>query len=94
MMENFSAISLSILAVLVILGIVFWIITIKRGKEGRPVTTNYRALFMMGVIFTGAGVTLSLSTDNPGFYGMAMMGIVYFVIGLANRDKWQDTSRK
>lgn len=92
-MDNLPVIALSILAVLIMLGIIFWIITLRRGKEGRPVTTNYRALFVMGIVFTGAGIALSISTDNPGFYGMAAVGIVYLIVGLTNRDKWDDESK-
>ena len=93
-MENIPVIALSLLAVLVILGIIYWIITLSRGKAGRPVTTNYRALFVMGIIFTGAGISLAISTDNPGFYGMAALGVVYFIVGLTNRDKWGDGSKR
>jgi len=25
---------------------------------------------------------------NPGFFGFIALGIIYMIIGLANRDKW------
>jgi len=93
-MDTLPVIALLIFAFLVLFGIVFWIITLMKGKAGRPVTTNYRALFVMGIIFTGAGISLAVSTDNPGFYGMTALGIVYFIVGFTNRDKWENGSDK
>jgi hypothetical protein len=51
-------------------------------------TTNYQALFVIGITFMGAGVALMVST-GPAMLGLTAIGIVFMVIGLANRDKWQ-----
>jgi hypothetical protein len=50
--------------------------------------TNYQALFVIGIIFMGAGVSLAVSV-GPAMYGLFVVGIVFFVIGIGNRDKWQ-----
>jgi hypothetical protein len=41
----------------------------------------------MGIIFLGAGIAISVATKiiNPLF----MLGLVYFAMGLANKDKWK-----
>ena len=63
--------------------------------ESEPVTpsepeepkTNYRALFVIGITFLGAGTALGASV-NMALFGLTAMGIIFMAIGLANRDKW------
>ena len=45
--------------------------------------TSYQTLFIMGIIFTGAGVAI-------GFAPMMLLGLIFMFIGLFNRDKWSD----
>jgi hypothetical protein len=47
---------------------------------------NYAAFIVIGIIFLGAGAALGTATI-PGLYGLAALGIVFLVIGLANREK-------
>lgn len=53
--------------------------------------TDYRALFNMGTIFLGAGISISIATKtiNPLF----ILGLVYFIMGLANKDKWKTNDK-
>jgi uncharacterized membrane protein len=53
--------------------------------------TDYRALFNMGTIFLGAGIAISIATKtiNPLF----ILGLVYFIMGLANKDKWKTNDK-
>ena len=91
-MFQWLTLSMVILVLLVLIGIVFVVKLIKLKKEGTPFKTDYRALFFMGITFTGAGVALAASTENPGMYGLTAMGIIYMVTGIVNRDKWEDGS--
>lgn len=87
-MKAWMNISMAILAAVIVLGIIVLVAAFKRKKEGRPLKTDYRSLFFVGICFLGAGATLAITTDNPGFYGMSALGVVYAIAGLANRDKW------
>ena len=82
--------SMVVLMLLVLLGIVFLVILLKKKREGMQVETDYRTLFIMGIIFSGAGIVMASSTDNPGLGGIALLGVVYMITGIANRDKWKD----
>lgn len=75
---------LGILITIVGLAIVF---LIRRRKPRSKKETDYRALFNMGIIFLGAGIAMSVATNiiNPLF----ILGMVYFIMGLANKDKWK-----
>jgi hypothetical protein len=42
---------------------------------------DYKTLYMMGIIFTGAGIAI-------GFFPMTMLGLAFMAICLANREKW------
>jgi hypothetical protein len=80
--------TLSILG-LSVLGLAFGAFAWKNRKSGDHAEINYRAFFVLGITFLPVGVTLSASTDNPGFLGMSVLGAAYLAIGLANRDKWK-----
>jgi len=68
-------------------GIVVTVIVLKKRKEGKLKETNYQAFFLMGICFLGLGIVFT-TTINSGFFGFAILGLVYMSIGLANRDKW------
>ena len=60
-------------------------VSFRREKPRR--TIDYRAYFMMGICFLPLGISLSI-VISVGFLGMTALGIIYLIIGLANRDKW------
>lgn len=88
-MRNVSILSLGILGLLVLLGLVFIIVLVRLKKSGREPRTDYRALFIMGIIFMGAGVSLAVSIDNPGMFGLSAMGFIYMIVGITHRDQWE-----
>jgi len=45
--------------------------------------------FILGIFFLPMGIVLMITIDNPAFIGITGMGLIYMVIGLANRDKWK-----
>ena len=69
----------SVAVVIIVLGIlaIFFI----KAKEGKH-KVDYYSLFIMGVIWIAAGIPL----DNTALW---ILGILFFIIGLANKDKWK-----
>ncbi len=55
-------------------------------KEYFEVNTDFRTLFVIGIIFTGAGVAM-------GFYPVMIFGLLFMVIGLLNRDAWPQNEK-
>ena len=51
--------------------------------------SSYQGLFVMGIIFIGVGAALMVT--NPAMMSLMIVGIVFMVIGLGNRGKWQST---
>ena len=49
---------------------------------------DYKALFIMGVIFTGTGIVFLTSIKNGVGFGFAGIGITLMIIGGKNKDKW------
>jgi hypothetical protein len=49
---------------------------------------NYKAIFLVGITFVGAGVAISAATGAAGI-GITGMGVVFILIGVRNRDKWK-----
>jgi hypothetical protein len=60
---------------------------LRRRRPRSKKETDYRALFNMGIIFFSAGLAISIATRimNP----LLILGLVYFVLGLANKDRWK-----
>jgi 4-amino-4-deoxy-L-arabinose transferase-like glycosyltransferase len=81
---------LAIIAILALsVGVLLVLVVWKRKKVGKiGEETNYQAFFIMGVSFIGLGIALT-ATVNVGFLGFIALGIIYLIIGLANRDKWK-----
>jgi len=53
---------------------------LKKGKQQKP---SYKTFFIMGITWLPFGIVL----DN---YGLSAMGAVFMIVGLLNRDKWED----
>ena len=87
-MSEWILISALIVAALVVIGFTLTLVVFKKHKQGEMGEPNYQAFFVMGISFLALGIILSSST-SPAFYGFVGMGIIYMVIGLANRDKWK-----
>jgi len=93
-MEISQIVTIIILAVLIVVGLIVAILTLKRGKEDKSAEPNYRAFFIMGVTFIPIGIIwiiVSLSLDISFVAGIPFLGlgVTYLIIGLANRDKWR-----
>ena len=55
----------------------------------KVIEPNYEVFFILGIFFLPMGIVLMITIDNPAFIGITGMGLIYMVIGLANRDKWK-----
>ena len=71
---------IAITLTVVLLGAVF-VIRIKNNK-GKPIDPDYRTWFIIGITW----IPLGLATENSVFW---IMGIVFMILGLANKDKWK-----
>ena len=56
--------------------------------------TDYKAIYSLGIIFTFAGIPITIATRNPAFLGLMAFGIILMLNGYANRDKWEGAIKK
>jgi formate hydrogenlyase subunit 3/multisubunit Na+/H+ antiporter MnhD subunit len=71
-----------ILILIVVLGITALFVA-KTRKEKRPI--DYYAFFWMGLIWTVFG----LFFYQQGNFSLLGMGVVFLIVGLVNKDKWE-----
>ncbi len=88
-----AVIALIILAIAVATGILAVVMIRKRKKEGKP-QAEYRTFFILGVTWVPFSIVLmvvSFIFQIPFYIGFPffIIGLVYLIIGLKNRDKWQ-----
>jgi len=79
-------IAILIITLAILLGTV--LIVKKKKREISHEEPDYRAFFILGITFLPMGLILSISVDNPGFFGIAAMGFIFLIVGIANKDKW------
>lgn len=81
---------LSVICILIAAALI--LIIAKRGKSVSG-ENNYRALFVMGIIWLPIGIATS-------YYLLSVMGFIFMMIGIAHRKswieekKWQNMSNK
>ena len=88
-MNTTIIIAIAVLGLLLLAAIFLFLKSQKKQQTGQEAKINYLALFSLGITFVSAGIVLSLSLNNPGFYGMTAPGFIYVAIALAHRDQWQ-----
>jgi hypothetical protein len=79
-----NSIVLALIIVVAILTVLFAMIAIyiRKKEDGQRREPEYRALFILGISLLPVGI----ATENPGLWGA---GVVFMVLGLANRGKWK-----
>jgi len=80
-------------AVLIVVGIILAIIIWKGKKEGKP-QAEYRTFFTLGVTWVPFSIVLMMVSfifQIPFWIvtPILVIGVVYLIIGLKNRDKWK-----
>ena len=80
-----------IVYILLILGVIVGMSTLAvyytRKKAGEDMDMDYRSLFNLGIIFAPIGFVLWILLENPGMIGISMLGIIYLILGIVNREK-------
>jgi uncharacterized membrane protein len=88
----------SIMSLLLLMGIVVTLLLVavlrKRKREGKAGETDYKAFFIMGVVFLPTGFAMMVVyvvAELPFEIGLPLfaLGLIYIIIGLVNRDKWK-----
>lgn len=79
--------AIGVLIILIILALVFAIKLARQKKKHEP---DYYLFFILGIVWMGAGVPLMITTRN---FGLFVMGIVFLVLGITNKDKWKKNHR-
>jgi len=74
----------AILIALILIGIVVLVVVIKQKRRLPP---DYRALFIMGVIWLPAGIIIKN-------YILSAMGVVFMVAGLIHKKDWKKNRRR
>jgi len=93
-----AVIALIILAIAVVTGIIALFIVRKRKREEKP-QVDYRTFFILGTTWVPFSIILmivSFILQIPFYIGFPLfaLGLIYLIIGLANRDKWQQNKPK
>jgi uncharacterized membrane protein len=88
----------SVMSLLLLVGIVVTLLLVavlrKRKREGKAGETDYKAFFIMGIAFLPTGFAMMMVyffAELPFEIGLPLfaLGLVYLLIGLANRYKWK-----
>ena len=90
--------STSVMTLLLLLGIVVTLLLVavlrRRKRGGKAGETDFRGFFIMGIVFLPTGFAMMMVyflVELPFEIGLPLfaLGLVYLLIGLANRDKWK-----
>ena len=87
-MSELILITSAILIILIVVGILTILLIWKKKKEGEYQEPDYRIFFILGICFLPIGIVF-MTTVSPAFIGFFGLGVIYMIIGLANRDKWE-----
>ena len=93
-----AVIALIILGIAVVTGILAALMVRKRKREGKP-QVDYRTFFILGVTWVPFSIVLmivSFILQIPFYIGFPLfaLGLIYLILGLANRDKWKQNKAK
>ena len=78
-MENLTLfVIIGIIVTLLLLAIIY-----LKNKHKQP--TNYKAFFIIGITW----IPLGISTEN---YIFSILGIIFIIVGVMNKDKWKENS--
>jgi len=84
-MNTNLSIDLFIVIGLIVIGLVIVLYSQFKKEKIKP---NYRLFFILGMTWVPLGVVFCKTTRNIGFL---IMGVIFLIIGLINKDKWGET---
>ena len=84
-MNTNLSIDLFIVIGLIVIGLVIVLYSQFKKEKIKP---NYRLFFILGMTWVPLGVVFYKTTRNIGFL---IMGVIFLIIGLINKDKWRET---
>ena len=84
-MNTNLSIDLFIVIGLIVIGLVIVLYSQFKKEKIKP---NYRLFFILGMTWVPLGVVFYKTTRNIGFL---IMGVIFLIIGLINKDKWGET---
>jgi amino acid transporter len=94
-MDASNIVSVAVLSVVLCLAVLVMLVVRRRGREGerRPQQLNYRVFFFIGAAMLAVGtaeLVLFLRSDVSFVVALPLMmiGLVFMLIGLANRGRW------
>lgn len=87
-------ISVALLAVVLTLGLLLLLVNVKKKAGGSAAPPNHRLFFFLGAAMLAVGMAellVFLRSDVSFVVALPLIsiGLVFFVIGLANRGKWK-----
>ena len=88
-MSEWILISLIIVGILVIIGLILTLVVYKKKKEGKIGEPNYQVFFTIGIVWIPIGVVFMITVNPVMGTAFMAMGVIYMIIGVANRDKWE-----
>ena len=84
---DFTVIVVTLL--LIIFGLAITLIACKYEKTKIIHGQHYYAFFILGICFLPLGIVFALTTNNLGFLGLTSLGLIYTLIGIIHKSKWQ-----
>lgn len=94
-MNTLPLIIIGVVAGLILIGVLV-VLLLKGKREGPSKETNYRAIYILGTIFSPLGIIyliIFFVSDKAVFLVLGLsfigMGLSYLAIGLKNKDKWK-----
>ncbi len=93
-MDVWLRISAAVLGIIIAVGIIAMLMTYRRRRQATAQQPNYRVFFIIGTVMLVVGIaeTFIILQSDMSFVialPLILIGLVFLVIGLANRDKWQ-----
>jgi hypothetical protein len=77
----------ALLVIAIFIGVILVFIKLNKKREGEVAEPSHQSFFIMGISTLGLGAVFAVII-NPVFIGLAGLGVIYMIIGLKNRDKW------
>ena len=88
-----SWISIGVAVLALAVGAVAILMARRQAKAGRTLETNYRTIFITGLVMLALGVIMAVVyyvLQIPFYFGLTLfvLGVVYTAVGAANRSRW------